>query len=326
MTNRYDPELQPWISMLPELDLRDLPTARATMESLKVAMPPYLPPDGIAVATRTVPGAPGGPDVPVIVFSPVHGRNRPAVVYMHGGGFVLGDADGDKELPALLAAELGAVVVSVDYRLAPEHPYPAAIEDCYAALCWLAAHADELGVDDTRIGIGGVSAGGGLAAGTALMARDRGGPGLRFQFLDVPELDDRLETPSMQTFVDTPLWNRPNAVESWRHYLGDRDPVEEVSPYAAPARATDLSGLPPAYLSVCEFDPLRDEGIAYAQTLVQHGVPAELHLYPGAFHGSGGLIPTAELSQRMRTEFVDAIRRGLGGKAVRAEDPVAATG
>ncbi|GAA0896809.1 alpha/beta hydrolase [Pseudonocardia zijingensis] len=297
--------------MLPDLDLRDLQAARATMATLKVAMPPYVLPDGIRMQPGTVPGPAGAPDVPVLVFSPEAGEARPALLYMHGGGFVLGDADGDKELPALLAAEIGAVVVSVDYRLAPESPFPAAIEDCYAALRWLAEHASELGVDDTRIGIGGVSAGGGLAAGTALLARDRGGPALRFQFFDVPELDDRLETPSMRRFVDTPLWNRPNAVASWRHYLGPAAGNDAVSSYAAPARAVDLSGLPPAYISVCEFDPLRDEGIAYAQRLVQHGVPAELHLYPGAFHGSGGLIPTAELSRRMRDELIGAVRRGV---------------
>ncbi|MCE0767603.1 alpha/beta hydrolase [Pseudonocardia kujensis] len=322
MTHRFDPELQPWISMLPELDVRDLPTARARMESLKVAMPPYVLPEGIELETRTIPGPAEAPDVPVLIFSPVwRGETRPALVYLHGGGFVLGDADGDKELPALLAAEVGAVVVSVDYRLAPEHPFPAAVEDCYAALTWLASHAEQFGIDDARIGIGGVSAGGGLAAGTALLARDRGGPALCFQFLDVPELDDRLETPSMQSFVDTPLWNRSNAVESWQHYLGDHASTDEVSPYAAPARATDLAGLPPAYLAVCEFDPLRDEGIAYAQSLVQNGVPTELHLYPGAFHGSGGLVPTAELSRRMRAELVDAIRRGLSAKVVRTENP-----
>lgn len=311
MDHHFDPELRPWVSMLPVLDVRDLSAARATMASLKLAMPPYVPPDGVAVETRSVPGPSDAPDVGVIVFSPEAGGTRPALIYMHGGGFVMGDADGDKELPALLAAETGAVVVSVDYRLAPEHPFPAAVEDCYAALQWLSNQATEFGVDPDRIGIGGVSAGGGLAAGTALLARDRGGPRLCFQFLEVPELDDRLETASMRRFTDTPLWNRPNAIESWRHYLGPQVAGEEVSVYAAPSRASDLSGLPPAYVSLCEFDPLRDEGIAYSQALVADGVPTELHLYPGAFHGSSGLVPTAELSQRMRTEMVEAIRRGL---------------
>jgi acetyl esterase/lipase len=141
----------------------------------------------------------------------------------------------------------------------------------------------------------GQSAGGGLAAALSLLARDRGGPSLCFQYLGIPELDDRLETPSMQQFVDTPMWNRPNAVLSWRYYLG-HDADGEVSPYAAPARAADLSGLPPAYVSTMEFDPLRDEGILYALGLLQAGVTVDLHQYPGTFHGSA-MVPTAAVSR-----------------------------
>ncbi|MTD54334.1 alpha/beta hydrolase [Amycolatopsis pithecellobii] len=313
----FDPELQPWIPMLPALDVRDLSAARTLMASAGESSAPYVLPDGVTMETTTVPGPAGEPDVPVLIFSPGSGPSRPAMVYLHGGGFVLGDANGDQELPATLAAGTGAVVVSVDYRLAPEHPFPAPIEDCYAVLQWVAGQAGELGIDPGRIGIGGVSAGGGLAAGTALLARDRGGPALCFQLLDIPELDDRLESASMQQFADTPLWNLPNAIESWRHYLGEPAADGEVSPYAAPARATDLSGVPPAYVSVCEFDPLRDEGIAYAQRLVQHGVATELHLYPGTFHGSRGLVPGASLSQRMHAELIDAARRGLAVRTAR---------
>jgi acetyl esterase len=242
-------------------------------------------------------------------------------VYMHGGGFIVGDAEGDKVRPAQIASEIGAVVVSVDYRLAPEHPFPAAVEDCYAALRWTAENAAGLGIDPDRIGIGGLSAGAGLAAGTALLARDRGGPALCFQMLDIPELDHRLETPSMQQLTDAPLWNLPNAMESWRHYLGASKDGGPVSPYASPAIAEDLSGLPPAYVSVCEFDPLRDEGMAYAQRLVQHRVPTELHLFPGTFHGSGGLVPMAGVSRRMRAELIEATRRGLSAQVAPVEAP-----
>lgn len=241
MSYGFDPEIQPWISMLPALDVTDLAAARALIEGMKEQMPPFELPAGLTLQRRSVPGPDGAPDVPVLVFAPVTGESRPALVYLHGGGFVLGDADGDKVLPAQIAAEVGAVVVSVDYRLAPEHPFPAPVEDCYAALRWTTENVAELGVDPNRIGIGGVSAGAGLAAGTALLARDRGGPALCFQMLDIPEVDDRLDTESMQRFTDTPLWNRPNAVESWRHYLGPRN-GDSVSPYAAPARATDLGG------------------------------------------------------------------------------------
>jgi acetyl esterase/lipase len=201
-----------------------------------------------------------------------------------------------------------AVVVSVEYRLAPEHPFPAGLEDCYAALVWLAAEARALGVDPARIAVMGQSAGGGLAAGLALLARDRGGPRLCCQLLGIPELDHRLETASMREFVDTPLWNRPNAIMSWRHYLGE--PPGEVSPYASPAIAKDLRGLPPAYVSTMEFDPLRDEGIEYALRLLQAGVPVELHQYPGTFHGSG-LVAGAAVSRRAQAEWLDALARGL---------------
>jgi len=316
MKYRFDPELKPWISMLPELDIRDLSAARALMHAVH-SQTPFTLPDGVTMEAHIVRPDAGTPAVPVLVFSPTAtASDRAALVYMHGGGFVLGDADADKDLPAALAAETGAVVVSVDYRLAPEHPFPAALDDCHAALVWVTEHAAELGIDTRRIGIGGVSAGAGLAAATALLARDRKGPELCFQLLDVPELDDRLQTPSMREFTDTPLWNLPNAIESWDLYLGAVADRGTVSPYAAPARAADLSGLPPAYVGVCEFDPLRDEGIVYAQRLIQHGVPTELHVFPGAFHGSSGLIPTADLSRRMRTELIDALRRGLSGPVV----------
>jgi len=154
----------------------------------------------------------------------------------------------------------------------------------------------------------GQSAGGGLSAGLALMARDRGGPSLCFQVLGMPELDHRLETPSMHDFVDTPLWNRPNAIESWRCYLGDA--VGEVSPYASPAIAKDLSGLPPAFVSTMEFDPLRDEGIEYALRLLQAGVPVELHQYPGTFHGSQ-LVAEAAVSKRGQRDMMGALERAL---------------
>jgi acetyl esterase len=210
-----------------------------------------------------------------------------------------------------LARELGVVVVTVDYRLAPEHPYPAPLEDCYAGLVWTAKNADALGIDPDRIAIHGASAGGGLCAGLALLARDRGGPAITFQYLGVPELDDHLDTPSMRRFVDTPLWNRPRAVISWDSYLGAGKPGgPDVPIYAAPARATDLTGLPPAYVSVMEFDPLRDEGIAYAQALLQAGVSVELHAFPGTFHGSA-LVEQAAVSRREADEALVVLRRAL---------------
>ncbi len=259
-----------------------------------------------------VAGGEGDPEVRVRVYTPVAASDEPraALLYIHGGGFMMGDIEMMDVVCQMYCSELDAVIVSVGYRLAPEHPYPAGLHDCYAALVWLHDQAADLGVDPSRIGVGGGSAGGGLSAAVALLARDLGGPALCFQFLQIPELDDRLETPSMQQFTDTPLWNRPNALWSWKHYLGDLHGTDDIPYTAAPSRCTDLSGLPPAYVTTAEFDPLRDEGILYALGLLQAGVPVELHSYPGTFHGSG-LIPTAAVSQRDGAESLEALRRGL---------------
>jgi acetyl esterase/lipase len=230
---------------------------------------------------------------------------------IHGGGFIIGSVEAEHASAAMTAIQTGAVVVSVEYRLAPEHPFPSGLHDCYSALAFLAGAADELGVDAARVALLGASAGGGLAAATALLARDLGGPNLCFQMLHIPELDDRLETPSMHAFVDSPLWNRPLAVLSWEAYLGAGADRTAVSPYAAPARATDLAGLPPAYISTAENDPLRDEGILYGLGLLQAGVSVELHQFPGTFHGSA-LVASAAITQRAQRESVTALRRALG--------------
>ena len=315
MTKRaYDPEFDAILPVLPTvMDLSKLETIQAArsgrMEMFAAALPPDR--DDVEKEDRFVPGPAGAPQVPVRIYRPKAAASAPrgCVFEIHGGGFMMGSIEMMDPWCQRVAAELGAVVVSVEYRLAPEHPFPAGIEDCYAALCWTATHAATLGADPAHLAIAGQSAGGGLAAGTALMARDRGFPALSFQLLEIPELDDRLDTPSMLACEDTPLWNRPNAVWSWKHYLGPHH-VGEPSPYAAPSRAKDLAGLPPAYVSTMEFDPLRDEGILYALRLMQAGVSVELHSYPGTFHGSG-LLPTAEVSKRGAREVLDALRRAL---------------
>jgi acetyl esterase/lipase len=183
------------------------------------------------------------------------------------------------------ALDIDCVVVSMQYRLAPEDPYPAGVEDCYAALVWTVQHADELGIDATRIAVGGESAGGGLAAATALLARDRKGPELVFQALTYPMLDDRNNTPSARELHDIPSWSQQHNDSAWRAVLGMKAGSPDVEPYAAPARATDLSGLPPTLIQVGEIDVFRDEDITYATRLLQAGVPTELHVYPGAYHG-----------------------------------------
>jgi acetyl esterase/lipase len=267
---------------------------------------------GITIEDRQVPGLEGAPPVPVRVYSPARDApagGRPALLDIHGGGFCSGSIDMEHGFAAQVARELGATCVTVEYRLAPEHPFPAGVEDCYAALRWMHDEAATLGLDPLRIAVGGQSAGGGLTAATVLLARDRGGPPVCFQFLGIPELDHRLETASMRAFIDTPIWHRPNAEISWRNYLGDD--VDEVSCYASPAMATDLRSLPPAYITTMEYDPLRDEGIVYALRLMEAGVSVELHSFPGTFHGSA-LVPTAAVSRRAGAELLVALRRGLG--------------
>jgi acetyl esterase/lipase len=313
----FDPEIAPLVAAMPQFSGATLEETRALFRAAIASLPPYEPPLPLTIVDEMVPARPSGPEVPVRVYTPTTAGPAPSpcVLYLHGGAFTHGDLDTEHRGAARVAAEVGVVVVSVDYRLAPEHPFPAALDDCAAALVWVAGHAADLGVDRDRIAVRGASAGGGLAAAVALHARDHGGPGPCFQVLAIPELDDRLETPSMREFVDTPLWDRSRAELSWAHYLGEAPGGADVSPYAAPARAADLAGLPPAYVSVCEFDPLRDEGITYAHRLVQAGVHTELHLYPGTFHGSTQ-FEDAEVSRRMQGDELRALRRALHGVAV----------
>ena len=310
MAYRFDPELAELVAGIPLGSIENVAEARANIAEMSRAGSVGFDLTGVAVADRTIPGPAGAPDVPVRIYRPEAADPLvPALLYLHGGGFVLGSIETEHAGAASLARALRSVVVSVEYRLAPEAPFPAGFEDCYAALVWLAGAAGVLGVDPDRIAVFGQSAGGGLAAAVALAARDRGGPPLCFQFLGIPELDDRLETASMRAFVDTPLWHRPNAVLSWRYYLGDEP--GEVSPYAAPARATDLSGLPPAYVSTMEYDPLRDEGLEYALRLLRAGVSVELHSFSGTFHGSG-LFAQAQVSKRVYAESLGVLAKALG--------------
>lgn len=308
-----DAEIASTLPLLPQTDYRDLAAGRLRLKQLTAAIVAEANTAGVTARDVMVPGQAGSPEVPVRVYTPDRIASPSLLLDVHGGGFTHGDLDTDHLQNLDLARDLGAVVVSVDYRLAPEAPFPAAAEDCYAALAWSVRNAAELSIDRTGVVIHGVSAGGGLCAALALMARDRGGPAIAFQILDVPVVDDRLTSPSMRRFTDTPLWNRLNAEFSWDCYLGpglrgtDRTPA-----YAAPARAQDLTGLPPAYISAMEFDPLRDEGIAYAQALLAAGVPVELHLFPGTIHGSTQIMPFAGISRRARTEKLAVLARALG--------------
>jgi acetyl esterase/lipase len=295
-----DPELEAFIPLFPKADLSDPITDRLQLAELAASVPA---PDttGMDVEDRMVPAE---PDVPVRIYRPHQAQG--AIIWLHGGGFVMGDLDTEHPWAARLADMAGTVVISVGYRRAPEHPFPAALDDIYAVLGWVAKNAAELGVDPDRIAIGGHSAGAGLAAAVTLRARDEQGPPICFQVLNQPVLDDRMDSWSARNFTETPWMHREKVARMWRHYLG----AETATPYAAPARAADLSGLPPAHIATAEFDPLRDEEITYALRLLQAGVPVELHQWPGTFHGSQAVI-TAEVSQRQMTEISAALRRAL---------------
>ncbi|MGA8258227.1 MAG: alpha/beta hydrolase [Nocardioides sp.] len=299
-----DPELVGLVSMLPDMShaLDDLEAARAMVADMVPADQEFPGEELLEITDEVVSGS---PDVRVRVYRPRDAASDqlPGVLDIHGGGFCLGSIDLEHGNAVALASRLGVVVVSVGYRLAPENPYPAGLDDCYLALEYLAARPD---VDPSRIAVHGQSAGGGLAAAVALLARDRGGPALRFQALGIPELDDRLDTPSMRAFTDTPMWSRGQAERSWALYLGGQD----ADQYAAPARADDLAGLPPAYIVTCELDPLRDEGLTYAMRLLAAGVSVDLHSYPGTFHGTT-IARGAAVVQRMEAELFGALERAL---------------
>jgi acetyl esterase/lipase len=307
----FDPELLPVIELLPKRASQVVPVeeSRRQIEELFGSLIGTIDRSGVQQTLEHATGPAG--DVPLRIFIPDERKTRGAVYDIHGGGFTVGSAAMDDAPNIAMARALGAVVISVDYRLAPEHRFPAPLDDCYAGLVWVTENAERLNIDTDSIAIHGISAGGGLCAALALLARDRGGPAIAFQYLGVPELDDRLSTTSMRSFTDTPLWNLPSAENSWDCYLGEGvRGTDGVSPYAAPARATDLSGLPPAYISAMHFDPLRDEDIAYAQALLAAGVTVELHLFPGTFHGSM-LATDAAVSQREAAEAVTVLRRAL---------------
>jgi acetyl esterase/lipase len=295
-----DPELEPFVSLFPPADLSDPVTSRERLAKLIAGVPA---PDttGLRIENRTVPG---DPDVPVRIYRP-H-QSPGAIVWLHGGGFIMGDLDTEHPWATMLARGSGVTVISVDYRLAPEHPFPAALDDVCAVLTWTAEHAAELGIDPERIAIGGHSAGAGLAAAVALRARDEQGPPIRFQLLHQAGLDDRQLAWSARNFTDTPFVTCQKVAQMWGHYLGSTP----ATPYAAPARATDLSGLPAAYVAAAEFCPNRDEDIDYAVRLMQAGVSVELHQWRGTFHGSQAIV-SAEVSQRQNAELAAALRRGL---------------
>jgi acetyl esterase/lipase len=304
-----DPELRPALTSfeLPPLDADSIANLRAPIET----------PGLSSAVVRTERVVPGDPPVPVRVHRAAGAQGlQPAIVTIHGGGYVIGGYDLDNPLLDAWCPALGVVGVSVQYRLAPEHPYPGPLEDCYAALRWTHDHAEELGIDASRIGVYGVSAGGGLAAALALLARDRGEHPLAFQLLDCPMIDDLQATPSIRAgglFV----WDAQSNDFGWRSYLGDLYGSDDVPSYAAAARATDLAGLPPTCVVVGSIDGFRDEDMDYARRLNRAGVPCELHVIAGmphAYQMAPGATPVRLAQHCMDDWLARQLNRSSAGR------------
>lgn len=310
LSGAADAELNRAVGSMQRPDLDDLTTARILMgsEGLVTARAEEAFGERVSIEHRMV-RSQGDRMIHVRIYRPVDAAGPCAgVLLLHGGAFVGGDLATEHARSLRYAAEGGVVVVSPEYSLAPELSYPDGLNDCVAVLAWMSDTGQSLGIDAERLAVAGVSAGGALAAGVALLARDRGGPHIRAQMLLYPVLDDRLQTDSMQRFVDTPVWDAENSHKMWRLYLGDTPP----DGYAAPGRASDLRGLPRAYLLVAEIDPLRDEALEYGSRLLAAGVPVDIRLWAGCYHVFDQLVPDAAISDTSLRDQVTFIRRHLG--------------
>ncbi|SEM81245.1 Acetyl esterase/lipase [Stigmatella aurantiaca] len=310
-----DPELHPFIEQW-----SDLTPTRETLPGMRLELARGLEkgasaalPKDVEVSERRVPGPPGAPEVRVLMYRPKRKSPGawPAMLHMHPGGYVIGSPEMNDVGNRWLASRVGCVIVSVDYRLAPETPFPGPVEDCYAVLRWLHANAAQLGVDASRIAIGGESAGGGLAAALGLMVRDRGEVPVIFQVLIYPMLDDRTATEvDPAPHVGEFFWTRASNRFGWECMLGQKPGGADVSPYAAPARAASLAGLPPALVSVGALDLFVEENLEYARRLLAAGVPTELHVYPRAVHAFN-LVEQTQVAQSFLRDYEQALRRAF---------------
>ena len=295
------------LDMFPKdlLKLDDIPALRAAIKSEPVDFP-----ENVLVEDVMIPGLNNDPDVKVRLYKPIDlAKESPCLLWMHPGGMTIGDANMEDLTSAQRAVNHSCLVASVDYRLAPENPYPSAPADCYAALDWFANNATELGISPSRIAIGGASAGAGLAVSTCLRARDESGPEIVFQLLTYPMLDHRNTNPSSYGVMDDfRVWNRKANLISWEAYLGD---LTDIPTYASPSLEVNLSNLPPTMISVGALDNFVDECIDFAQRLMQAGVRTDLRVYGGAFHGSVGFVSHSPISIEWAKAENDALHRAL---------------
>lgn len=290
---KLDPEIEALLETLPILSVPDV--SAQTLDSIRSGSIPMELSDVVQredIIIREDPKL----SVRVHSLKETSQKDRPCVYSIHGGGYVAGSVDLDDAFFDELCQQTGCVGISVDYRLAPEFPYPVPIEDCYAGLAWVFKNAEAYGIDPDRVGIHGISGGGGLAAALALMVRDRGEYQLAYQLLDCPMLDDRQVTPSSRA-KNLVGWSTASNSFGWTSYLGDIYGSDKIPYLAAPSRAEDLSALPPAYVCVGGADGFRDEGIEYAMKLEACGTPCELHVYAGAPHAVL-LFPSTDVGRR----------------------------
>ncbi|WP_188133903.1 alpha/beta hydrolase [Chitinophaga sp. CF418] len=272
----------------------------------RMAATPTLFDDRLKVEDTMIPAADGS-DIRLRIYRPAATHvPLPVFYWMHGGGLMLGSPEQEETQMKEIAVSTGALVVSVDYRLAPEYPYPIPLEDCYQGLLWIDAHADQLGVDKKRIAVGGASAGGGLAAAVAMMSLRLGGPAIIHQSLTYPMLDCRNQTKSSHEILSLGIWDRAYNLFGWHAYLGERV-YEHLPDYAIPALAKDLNGLPPAFIAVGSLDLFRDEDIAYALRLMEAGISAELHFYHGAVHGFDWHVPDSAMTKSLFSKRINAL-------------------
>lgn len=310
MKNRVNPELVQGLDMFQDLDIRpeNLPAIREGAAQMRQ---PTVVDESLSLTDEIIVGPDSNP-LPLRIYRQNSSTETlPVLLWIHGGGYILGSIDDNDDLCMRFAKEANCVVVSVEYRLAPEHPYPAPIEDCYAALKWIADHAESLNIDPNRIGVAGASAGGGLTAALTLLARDRQYPSLCFQMPLYPMIDDQNNSPSTNEIKEGFVWNQKTNEAGWKMYLGELYGKDNIPAYAAPARAEDYSHLPYTYTCVGQLDPFRDETLSYVTRLAQAGVDVEFHLYPGAYHGFEGINPDADLSIRATNEYIQAVKNGF---------------
>lgn len=310
MLKLVDPELRPALKFVPEqlslITKESVPEARVVLNEM------FKPTktEGVDVSKREISSAEG--NITVYIYQPENSSpNKPGMLWIHGGGYILGNAYGN-EFAGDFAKQLNATIISVEYRLAPEHPFPAGQDDCYAALLWMVKNAKKLGIDTNKIVVGGDSAGAGMAAGLVLRNRDEKGPHIALQFLLYPMLDNLHATPSGST-EGYPVWDRQTSLNAWEMYLNGT-PGKNASPYASATRAKDLSGLPPTFITTGTVDLFRDEIIDYAQRLMAAGVPTQLAVFPGVYHAGQTFAPNATVSQRMIHTYINALKDALHQK------------